>query len=127
MHLLPCPFCGGTKNEIIEEVSDSDDAYCGYGLAVYCECGVQGAVGFTDSEASALWNTRNPTKQKVFVLSAYYDREIIAVFDSRQKAEEARLRLIQKYYPNEIYENVKYKYEINQFKIGSIPLNKFFS
>ncbi len=117
MQKLPCPFCGGTKNDIIEEVSSSDDAYCGYGLAVYCECGAQGGVGFTDSEAIALWNTRNPTKPNVFVLSAYYDREIIAVFDSRQKAEEARLRLIQKYYPNEIHENIKYEFEINERQV----------
>lgn len=118
MKRLPCPFCGGIENDIIEEASSSDNAYCGYGLAVYGECGAQGGVGFTDSEAIALWNTRNlPTSQNVFVLFAYYDKETIAVFDSRQKAEEAKLRLIQKYYPNEIYENIKYEFEINERQV----------
>lgn len=58
MQKLPCPFCGGSDSEVIEEASDSDEAYMGYGLAVYCECGAQGRVGHTEEEAIALWNKR---------------------------------------------------------------------
>lgn len=57
MNLLPCPFCGGLDLEVMEQILETDGVL-GYGLTVYCNCGVQGAVAETDAEAIALWNKR---------------------------------------------------------------------
>lgn len=63
MQYLPCPFCGGLEVEIIEELLPDRS----YGLAVYCECGAQGAVAEEENQAIALWNTRinhHPTQEE---------------------------------------------------------------
>lgn len=57
MKYLPCPFCGGLDLEVMEQILETGGCL-GYGLTVYCDCGVQGAVAETEEEAISLWNTR---------------------------------------------------------------------
>ena len=52
MQNLPCPFCGGFKQEIY------DLWYDGSHVLVYCECGAQAGEADDEAGAIALWNTR---------------------------------------------------------------------
>lgn len=92
MNLLPCPFCSGSDLEFIDFLGDDDDPVLGkdgiFSPSICCECGAQGAEATSNAEAIALWNNRPPLE--VFILRNYRFDAIIGVFDSMEKAEDAR-------------------------------------
>lgn len=51
---------------------------------------------FAQASANALWNTR-ASRKDIFVVFSYYHSEIVAAFDSKEKADDCVQQLVLKY------------------------------